>query len=58
MSSLLPVGTVPASNPYKLGSDALVSIRLLNPGVLDVIHHMCKVEFFQEAVSLLSRHWR
>lgn len=49
LSTWLTTGTVSASNPYKL-DDAFCS-ELLTPGVMDVVQHMSRVEFFAEPVS-------
>ena len=51
MTPLLSTGSVAANNPYKYSNAATVSTRLLAPVVLDVIPHMCRVEFFTEPVG-------
>ena len=53
MTPLLSSGSVAANNPYKYSNSATVSTRLLAAGVLDVIPHMCRVEFFTEPVSCM-----
>lgn len=48
---MLTEGTVAADNPFRHSDAATVSVQLLAPAVMDVIHHMCRAEFFVEPVS-------
>ena len=48
---MLTEGIVAADNPFRQNNAATASIQLLAPAVMDVLHHMCRVEFFVEPVS-------
>lgn len=48
---MLTEGVVAADNPFRHDNAATVSIQLIPPAVMDVIHHMCRVEMFADLVS-------